>query len=80
MPQSDAEIARVQAAIGDAYDDWVQGIDAAGEAPPPTMTPDGPSEYPQFAYLLDATPEQQDALQKAVNDGISRAGAEPSAD
>lgn len=60
--------AAVQAAIADAYDEWVEELEA--DPPAPTMDPKGPSEYPQYAYLLDATPEQQDKLTKAVRSAI----------
>lgn len=67
----EAEEARRSAAVARAYEGWVEELESEG-APAPTMTPAGPSEYPQFAYLLDATPEQQDRLTKAVSDELQR--------
>lgn len=66
--------ARTQQAIADAYDEWVAELEK--NPPAPTMTPTGRSEYPQYAYLVDATPAQQIKLTKAVNDAVANASAD----
>lgn len=72
VPPTPEEVARLQSAVADAHDAWVEQQDAS--PPPATMSPVGPSEYPANAYLIDADADAQDSLRKAVSDAVAGAG------
>lgn len=63
-PQFDtiADEARKSAAVARAHAEWVAELGPQT----PTMSPDGPSAYPENSELIDATPEQLRDLGKRV--------------